>query len=75
MAKLLIMKMGTLLLTKEHGKTLDHENGNTLINQEHGKTLNQKNMAKLSIKKMGGQKILFKIMGFFILREWENSKL
>jgi len=33
MAKLLIMKMGTLLLTKEHGKTLEHENGNTLINQ------------------------------------------
>jgi hypothetical protein len=31
MAKLLIMIMGTLLLTKEHGKTLNHENGDTLI--------------------------------------------
>jgi hypothetical protein len=50
MAKQLIMKMGTLLLTKEHGKTLNHENG-------------------------GWGNILFKIMGFFILREWENSKL
>jgi len=25
------MKMGTLLLSKEHGKTLNHENGDTLI--------------------------------------------
>jgi hypothetical protein len=31
MAKLLIMKMGTLLLSKEHGKTLNHENGDTLV--------------------------------------------
>jgi hypothetical protein len=41
MAKLLIMKMGTLLLSKEHGKTPNHENGNTLLlTKEHGKTLN-----------------------------------
>jgi hypothetical protein len=50
MAKLLSMKMGTLLTKR---------------------TWQNSQLRKWG----GGEKILFKIMGFFILRKWENSKL